>query len=342
MRNKLMFLWIINIGFLFSPAFAQEKSNNYESTVPPIQYPEKNNDEMQVRKDIKSSFYKYDDTNSPISESQPAKKINNTPTTTSRNFLDEKPKEKSFEDILEKNETPKKIENKKNERLNFSSQTNTSRPSELWKLFLLSVIFIGILASLGYLLTRLRNKGLFAISKTDKVMDIISTLPISPKRQIMILKIRDQEIVVSNTENGINFLTEVSGGLVNRSLQEKRQLPISDKFLLPKQEKNLYDKIEQKNEINNTQNDKNTERKSDILLKALKSINSNNLNQRKNKPAEENSNSSNKTETFPKYLANQFENESKKEVKKRDEEVDSVENVTNLIREKLRSMKPLN
>ena len=31
-----------------------------------------------------------------------------------------------------------------------------------------------------------------------------------------------------------------------------------------------------------------------------------------------------------------------KEVKKKDDDVDSVENVTNLIREKLRSMKPLN
>jgi hypothetical protein len=175
-------------------------------------------------------------------------------------------------------------------------------------------------------------------------MEVVSTLSISPKRQVIILRIRDQEIAVSNTENGITFLTEIgsssssssSGGGIN----EKRALQISEKYFLPSQEKKIIEKIEQKKE--NSASEKNSEKKSDILLKALKSINANSLNHKKNKQLDIDDKVELKSEPFPKYLASQFENEAKKEVRKKEEDVDSVENVTNLIREKLRSMKPLN
>lgn len=336
MFGKSLFLSVINVSLLFNITFAEDI---YESTVPPIQYPEKNNDEMQARKDIKNSFFKNEDINSNSQENNLINKINVIPYINEP--ILEKQKQKSLEELMDKNIPKNKHEAKNNSKLKVQDQDALGRPSEAWKIFMISIIFVSIIGTLGYLLTKFRKKGIFSLTKSEKIMDIISTLPISPKRQILILKIRDQEIVVSNTESGISFLTEINGALPGRNMLDKR-VQLSDKFLLPKQEKNLFDKIEQKNEQNSAQSEKNSEKKSDILLRALKSINSNNLNQKKNKTSEEALPTQNKADSFPKYLANQFESESKKEIKKKDEEVDSVENVTNLIREKLRSMKPLN
>lgn len=144
-------------------------------------------------------------------------------------------------------------------------------------------------------------------------MEIVSTLSLSPKRQIIILKIRDQEIVLSSTESGINFITEVSGlNSHSKPLLDKRQSHIIDKLPLQRQDRMISDKLEGKNDSNTYSQEKISEKKSDILLKALKSINSNSLNQKTNKDSDEAPLTQNKVDNFPKYLANQFENESKK------------------------------
>ncbi len=336
MLSKSLFFWLVNIIFIFSTTYAQD---NLDNSVPPIQYPEKKNDEMQFRKDIKNSFYKNDDSILNTNNQEKSNIINRNIKDTNKDASSDINNQTSFEELMGQTISKKKTENKKNLNLSNKEIEAQGRPSELWKVFLISTIFVSIIGFLGYLLTKFRKRGMFSISKSEKMMDIISTLSISPKRQVMILRIRDQEIVVSNTETGINFLTEISGGYSNKNLQEKKQLQISDKFLMPKNEKSILDKVENQN----LSSEKNVEKKSDILLKALKSINSNNLNQKKNNNTEQaSSTTQNKSEGFPKYLANQFENESKKEIKKKDDDGDSVENVTNLIREKLRSMKPLN
>ncbi|KAB8027721.1 flagellar biosynthetic protein FliO [Fluviispira multicolorata] len=222
-----------------------------------------------------------------------------------------------------------------------SAKSRTS--SELWKFFTLAICFSSIIAVVGYFLAKIKKRGSFLISRQDKIMDVVSSLSLSPKRQIVILRIRDQEIVVSNTEAGINFLTEVSGGnnFQSKPIIEKKPSLISDKMTFSKLDRSLVEKADSKKEGNPLGTDKVAEKKSDILLKALKSLNSNSLTQ-KLKNSEEKNNEENKIGNFPKYLASQFEAESKKELKKKEEDGDSVENVTNLIREKLRSMKPLN
>ncbi len=336
MLSKSLFFGLVNIFFIFNSSNAQD---NLDNSVPPIQYPEKKNDEMQFRKDIKNSFYKNDDIILNTNNQDKNNIMNRNIKETNKESSSDINNQTSFEELMGQSISKKKPENKKTLNISNKEMEAQGRPSELWKVFLISTIFVSIIGFLGYLLTKFRKRGMFSISKSEKMMDIISTLSISPKRQVMILRIRDQEIVVSNTETGINFLTEISGGYSNKNLQEKKQLQISDKFLMPKNEKSILDKVEHQN----SSSEKNVEKKSDILLKALKSINSNNLNQKKNNNSEQNlSSTQNKSEGFPKYLANQFENESKKEIKKKEDDGDSVENVTNLIREKLRSMKPLN
>lgn len=332
MITKLLLFGFVNILF-FIPIFADE---NNEISVPPIQYPEKVTDEMQVRKEIKNSFFKNENLVAPsLEKNYTEKNINNN------NYKKEQSpqinQQNNLEDIIDKSIQKKRNEIKSNNQINLTEQDFSGKSSETWKIFLISTLFISTISILGFLLIKMRRKGVFSISKADKIMDIISTMPISPKRQILILKIKDQEIVIANTENGINFLTEINNSTPLKNIIDKKQMQLNEKFLLPKNEK-----IEQN--ISNI--DKPVEKKSDILLKALKSLNSNSLGQKKNNASDIdnsiNSNSQNKAENFPKYLINQFENESKKELKKKDDEVDSVDNVTNLIREKLRSMKPLN
>ena len=336
------------VAVLLSICNKASSEENIENTVPPMQYPEKKRDEMQVRKEIKNSFIKSEDLNSNYPQlnslnQNPNNEVKKNSFIESNDSIkkDSEPitelkGQKTFDELIGQNISKKKNEtSKKSMNVNLKESEQPSRQSELWKVFLISTIFISVLAILGYLLTKIRKKGfLFANNKNEKVMDIVSTLSISPKRQVMILKIRDQEIVVSNTEAGIQFLTDISSANSNRNIQERRQYQISDKFLLSK---NNEKSLTEKSEIQQAQVEKSNDKKSDILLRALKSINTNSVGTKKQAI-----NEANKAEAFPKYLANQFENEGKKDVKKKEEEVDSVENVTNLIREKLRSMKPLN
>ncbi|WGL58682.1 flagellar biosynthetic protein FliO [Pigmentibacter sp. JX0631] len=336
------------IALLLSINSKASSEENLENSVPPIQYPEKKRDEMQVRKEIKNSFIKSEDLNSNYPQLNSLNQIpsnegkknslleNNESIKKGSEPITDLKGQKTFDELIGQNISKKKNEaSKKNMNVTLKESEQPSRQSELWKVFLISTIFISVLALIGYLLTKIRKKGfLFSNNKNEKVMDIVSTLSISPKRQVMILKIRDQEIVVSNTEAGIQFLTDISAANSGRNIQERKQYQISDKFLLPK---NNEKSLTEKTEIQQVQVEKINDKKSDILLRALKSINSNSVGTKKQPVSD-----ANKTESFPKYLANQFENEGKKEVKKKDEEVDSVENVTNLIREKLRSMKPLN
>ncbi|MGY3803403.1 flagellar biosynthetic protein FliO [Pigmentibacter ruber] len=336
------------VALLLSIYNIASSEENFENSVPPIQYPEKKRDEMQVRKEIKDSFIKSEDLNNTYPQVNSLNQnINNEVKKSNYNqnndFIKKETEQptdlkgqKTFDEMIGQNISKKKNEvSKKNMNVALKESEQPTRQSELWKVFLISTIFIAILAILGYLLTKIRKKGfLFSNNKNEKVMDIVSTLSISPKRQVMILKIRDQEIVVSNTEAGIQFLTDISLSNSNRGSQERKQYQISDKFLLPK---NNEKSLTEKTEMQQVQVEKINDKKSDILLRALKSINSNSVGTKKQV-----ANENNKSEAFPKYLANQFESEGKKEIKKKEEEVDSVENVTNLIREKLRSMKPLN
>ncbi|WP_338636615.1 flagellar biosynthetic protein FliO [Spirobacillus cienkowskii] len=351
MKFKRSFFLLFYSLILTNNSFAEQIK---ESTVPPIKYPEKKYDESQFRREIINSFFNNEATDKDSSNmtgnqnylsNEQNKRIdsyNNSQNNLNIN-LEKRESADNLEKLMEKNVIKKKAEIKKKNLMDLPEKDSTRSDSEIWKVILLSLIFIGFLFLFGFFLIRFKKQGLFSLNKSEKTMEVVSTLSISPKRQVIILRIRDQEIAVSNTENGITFLTEIgssSSSSAGGGINEKRALQISEKYFLPSQEKKIIEKIEQKKE--NSTNEKSLEKKSDILLKALKSINANSLNQKKNKQLDIDDKVELKSEPFPKYLASQFENEAKKEVRKKEEEVDSVENVTNLIREKLRSMKPLN
>ncbi len=83
------------------------------------------------------------------------------------------------------------------------------------------------------------------------------------------------------------------------------------------------------------------EKKSEILMKAIRKMEKTTFPEKEVNPKSDTNESTETNSKFPKYFSNAFETEARKDIKKK-EETDNVENVTNLIREKLRSMKPLN
>ena len=94
MHCKSLFLGLINILFIFNLSFAQ---GNLDNIVPPIQYPEKKNDEMQFRKEIKNSFYKSDDLINNLN-SQDSKINNDTSNAVIKDNSSDINNQKSFEE----------------------------------------------------------------------------------------------------------------------------------------------------------------------------------------------------------------------------------------------------
>ncbi|BBH51923.1 flagellar biosynthetic protein FliO [Fluviispira sanaruensis] len=331
---KILFIFF-NLILVGSNVFAQSSN---EAIVPPIQFPEQKIEDTVQKSEQEKGF----------SNSEKLKEINleNQMQMILSNKIPENEAIKNLKTEIEtkKSKTSEKIKTKESDYDFLKEDTPKNKSgSDLLKFFTLAICFTSIIAVCGYFLVKMKKRGAFAMTRPDKIMDVVSSLSISPKRQVLILRIRDQEIVVSNTEAGINFLTEISGnsGYQSKQIVEKKPNLISDKMTFSKSDRSFIEKPEPRKEnvINNS--DKVAEKKSDILLKALKSLNTNSLTQ-KLKNSEEKNGEENKPGNFPKYLASQFEAESKKDLKKKEEDGDSVENVTNLIREKLRSMKPLN
>lgn len=225
---------------------------------------------------------------------------------------------------------------------------NKKDPS-LWQGATLVVGFLSLLGVLAFVFTKFRSKGLFKNAKPENAMNIISTLSITPKRQVMLLQIRDKEIVISNTESGINYLADLgfSHHSASVSMEKKpaqianfiNSIPISETSI----SKTRLDNEEEKSISNVLKKPILNEKKSDILMKALKRMETDKgLNSPNISKSEENKINDNESNgKFPKYFSNLFEAESKKEIRKKEDQ-DSVENVTNLIREKLKSMKALN
>jgi flagellar biogenesis protein FliO len=235
-----------------------------------------------------------------------------------------------------------KIQPEINKELNSFANTKkflkeNKEDQSLWKGASIVVGFIALIGLLALFMAKMSRKGVFKKTKKDNALNIISTLSINPKRQVMILQVRDKEIVISNTESGINFITDIGNHTsYKETVIEKKPFQIENYIKsIPSGISKIEEEVISTKKANHT-----TDKKSDLLLKALKRM--------EKEPAPEKPSSTEEKQEltdmngkFPKYFSNIFENESKKEIKKKDDQ-DSVENVTNLIREKLRSMKPLN
>lgn len=195
--------------------------------------------------------------------------------------------------------------------------TDHAEPS-LWRSGALMVGFFASLGAAGFFMLRMRRRGFFKAQKAQNPLELISSLALTPKRQIILLNIRNKEIVIANTEFGVQFLTDA--GSVTATERPLPPVQIAEK----------------------------PSPKTDILMRALKKIEKSAARSEKPAPALaseapqplELDKMDAKSGTFPKYVSQMFDSESKRSLEQGPPE-DNVENVTHLIREKLRSMKSL-
>jgi len=226
------------------------------------------------------------------------------------------------------------------------------------------------MAATGLLVVKLRQGKSFGTGKTERQMQVISSLALSPKRQILLVKIRDKEVALASTETGITLLTEIETPfrsaphlIEDGGSEEPRRKKVQQKQIKEEPSRMIAASTE-------ASIDESAMARSEMLMGALKNLreksmrgknattNENNekaLNDsrptlRKN---DENSDpigylkSGNKSEptlrqtraAFPKYLANAFEKEANRPSSQ--QPTDEAGNVTNMIRERLKELRPL-
>lgn len=232
-----------------------------------------------------------------------------------------------------------------------------------------SFLVLGMAAT-GLLVVKLKHGKRLTGGKLERQMQVVSTLPLSPKRQLLLVKIKGKEIALASTENGITLLTEIepdsqntrqlvddSGGddIRRKKVQQRMIREEPSKMIAATAEDSLDD---------------SAMARSEMLMGALKNLREKSM---KSKPAlrtdaaEAESTGGSSTHTspmtqepkqnyqqgtgkaqptmrqtraaFPKYLANAFEKEASRPSTQA--AADEAGNVTNLIRERLKDLRPL-
>jgi flagellar biogenesis protein FliO len=77
------------------------------------------------------------------------------------------------------------------------------------------MLFLGLVLGLFYGVVRLLKKGIFSRGKlgflnNTKMIEVLSTTYLSPKRSLMIVKAHNQIFLVANSESGLTFLSEMT------------------------------------------------------------------------------------------------------------------------------------
>lgn len=247
--------------------------------------------------------------------------------------------------------------------------------SSPWTSYVAGGFLILGLAATGILLIRVRQGRSFGMGKSERELQLINCLALSPKRQILLVRIRDKEVALASTEQGITLLTEIESS--------SRNLPplIDDGNFEEPRKKKLQQRIVQEEparmiaDSTQTIGQETAIARSEMLMGALKNLREKNMRGKSpNLPPESDSSptrssqepfrsdrqnietlkdSSSKSEptlrqartAFPKYLANAFEQESKRNISTGTNSgatvADDAGSVTNMIRERLKDLRPL-
>lgn len=230
------------------------------------------------------------------------------------------------------------------------------------------------LAATGVMMVRLRQGKTFGLNKSEKQMQLVSTLALSPKRQIILVRIRDKEVALASTEQGITLLTELpshnkhSSAMLDDGGNEEPRRRKSQQRIAEEEPARMI-----ASGVSESVGQETAIARSEMLMGALKNLREKNLRGKESSSSSENlpsasirssaleasekkitesvSESPSKSEptlkqtraAFPKYLANAFEQESKRSISANSNSSGSDEagNVTNMIRERLKDLRPL-
>lgn len=247
-----------------------------------------------------------------------------------------------------------------------------SSESSPWTSYAAGGFLILGLAAAGVTLVRIRQGRSFGGPKSERQMQLVSSLALSPKRQILLVRVRDKEVALASTEHGITLLTEMAAsGRTSQLLEdghneEPRKRKVQQRIVQEDQPRMIADSSESVGQ-------ETAIARSEMLMGALKNLREKNLRSKGSTPTQEKpvissaastesaaveqrvlnnvSESKAKSEptmkqtraAFPKYLANAFEQESKRNISSAagSTSTDDVGSVTTMIRERLKDLRPL-
>ena len=81
--------------------------------------------------------------------------------------------------------------------------------SDFLKSGIIALVFLGVLGLLSAFLVKNKKGGFNKIKKPEEMMRIVSILPLSPKRQIILIEVQGHLMTLASTESGISFMTEL-------------------------------------------------------------------------------------------------------------------------------------
>lgn len=93
-----------------------------------------------------------------------------------------------------------------------SKNMPSSSYSYVWISLLFGIAFVGTMGMGRFLFIRLvghRKGPSSSAHHSNKMMGVISSLELSPKRQILLVRIREKEVALASTEAGISLLCDV-------------------------------------------------------------------------------------------------------------------------------------
>jgi flagellar biogenesis protein FliO len=121
------------------------------------------------------------------------------------NYLLSSVDEKS--DPLKKNQENTKVDTKK---LELSKPTNISYTTYLVKMIFVLAGVIGFFFLVVKLMKKVMvGRGSLNLLRSSKLIEVMTTTYIAPKRQLMLVKVHDQVLLLANSESGISLLSEV-------------------------------------------------------------------------------------------------------------------------------------
>lgn len=238
-------------------------------------------------------------------------------------------------------------------------------------------LILGIAAA-GVMAVRIKQGRGFAAGRSEKQLQLITSMSLSPKRQIILVRIRDKEVALASTEHGITMLTELSPqGSAQMTMlgdggnEEPRRRKVQQKIVQDEPVKLVASGTTREVDAGH----ETAIARSEMLMGALKNLREKNLRNRSSgqseapvstaniqtqemtaaerkitEPAEQSRSKAESTmkqtrTAFPKYLANAFEQESKRALPQNQNQAQSSQdeagNVTNMIRERLKELRPL-
>lgn len=87
----------------------------------------------------------------------------------------------------------------------------TVLPSGYGMLLLQTLLALGAVCLLAYVVLRYGVKRLYGLGKPGQLLNIVERLPLDPQRSLFLVEVAGRYVLLGTSESGVRFLTDVDG-----------------------------------------------------------------------------------------------------------------------------------